>query len=130
MQENGCGTNLGIIFGMLLDLIVESKIGITGILLGIVGYTGGYLDKNFSKDSKLTLILITIGATFVYEILSYLSIIIFKGAVIEILPFIKKVAIEILYNTIIVIVVYPLMQKTGYGIESLFKGNNILTRYF
>lgn len=130
MQVSGCGTSLGIAFGILLELIVGSKVGISGILLGIVGYTGGYLDKNFSKDSKLTIILMCIGTTFVYELGIYGSIVLFKGAQLEIVPFLKRILIELIYNSILVIILYPIMQKTGYSIEETFKGNNILTRYF
>ena len=56
--------------------------------------------------------------------------VIFQDVVIEIIPFIKIVAIEILYNSILVIILYPIMQKAGYNIEEIFKGSNILTRYF
>lgn len=56
--------------------------------------------------------------------------IIFQDVALEIIPFIKIVAIEILYNSILVIILYPIMQKVGYNIEEIFKGSNILTRYF
>ena len=62
------GASLGIIFGMLLDLISGTAINITGVFLGIIGYAGGYLEQNFSKDSKLTIMLMCIGATFLYEL--------------------------------------------------------------
>ena len=130
MQANGYGTSCGIAFGILLDLIVGSKVGLAGILLGIVGYAGGYLDKSFSKDSKLTIILMCIGTTFIYELGIYGSMVLFDGAQLEVVSFIKRVIIELLYNSILVIILYPLMQKTGYSIEETFKGNNILTRYF
>lgn len=56
--------------------------------------------------------------------------VIFQDVALEIIPFIKIVAIEILYNSILVIILYPIMQKVGYNIEEIFKGSNILTRYF
>lgn len=124
------GTSLGISFGIILDLFTGFRVGIAGLLLGLVGYAGGYLDKSFSKDSKLTIILMCMGATLFYEAGIYGSIVLFQKAQLEIIPFIKTVAIEILYNSILVIILYPIMQKTGYSIEETFKGNNILTRYF
>jgi len=124
------GTSLGIAFGIILDLFAAAGVGVAGILLGLVGYAGGYLDKSFSKDSKLTIILMCMGATLFYEAGAYGSIVLFKGAQLEIIPFIKTVAIETLYNSLLVIILYPIMQKTGYSIEETFKGNNILTRYF
>ena len=49
---------------------------------------------------------------------------------IEILEFIKILLIEILYNILITIILYPLMKVTGYEIENEIKGDKILTRYF
>ena len=60
----------------------------------------------------------------------YGSMIIFKGVEAEAIEFAKIATIEALYNAILVIILYPIMQKTGYRIEETFKGNNILTRYF
>lgn len=56
--------------------------------------------------------------------------ILFKDVALEIIPSIKIVAIEMLYNSCLVIILYPIMQKLGYNIEEIFKGSNILTRYF
>jgi len=91
---------------------------------------GGYLDKNFSKDSKITVIILVISATAIYEIFIYLYKAIVISIEIEILPFIKILIIEIIYNALLTIILYPLMQKIGYKIEDIFKNPQILTRYF
>ena len=44
--------------------------------------------------------------------------------------FIKILAIETLFNVILVIILYPLLQKVGYIVEGIFKNKNVLTRYF
>ena len=49
---------------------------------------------------------------------------------VEILAFIKILLIEVIYNVIIIIILYPLMKLTGYEIENEIKGDKILTRYF
>ena len=48
----------------------------------------------------------------------------------EIFYFIKILLIEVLYNILLVILFYPLIQKAGYSMDRTFKRNNILTRYF
>ena len=48
----------------------------------------------------------------------------------EIWYFIKKIFIEVLYNVLLTIIFYPLIQKAGYSIDRTFKKNNIMTRYF
>lgn len=124
------GIPMGIVLGILLDFFANKKIGISAIMLGIVGALGGILDKNFSKDSKMTIILMTIAVTAVYEIGVYILNYMIISINIEIIPFIKILLIEILYNIIITIIFYPLLQKAGYYIEEAFRGKQILTRYF
>ena len=52
------------------------------------------------------------------------------GINVEIFTFIKILFIEVIYNNIIIIILYPLMKITGYEIENEIKGDKILTRYF
>lgn len=124
------GIPMGIVLGILLDFFANKKIGISAIMLGIVGGLGGILDKNFSKDSKMTIILMTIAVTAIYEIGVYILNSMIMSINIEIIPFIKILLIEIIYNTIITIIFYPLLQKAGYYIEDAFREKQILTRYF
>lgn len=124
------GTIYGLIIGMFLDFFVGSKLGIYTITLGLVGLVAGILDKNFSKDSRMTIMLMVAGITASYEIIIYfLNYFILNGNL-EILEFLKILLIEIIYNIIITIIIYPLIKKFGYYIENEYKGNKILTRYF
>lgn len=124
------GLILGIIFGFYIDVIIGRQIGISGIMLGIVGLIGEYLDKSFSKESRVTIMLMMAGSTIIYEVGCYVFNIITLGMSVEIISFIKILFIEVLYNVIIVIIIYPLIQKIGHALEEVFKSRNILTRYF
>ena len=99
-------------------------------MFGIVGLIGGYFDKNFSKESRITIILMVIGSTIAFETGSYIMQIIKEAINIEILEFIKTLAIEAVYNVTLTIILYPLMQNLGYKMEEIFKVQKILTRYF
>jgi len=124
------GAILGLVLGIYLDLLVGRTIGISGIMLSIIGFLGEYLDKNFSKTSRLTIMLMVIGSTIIFELGTYIFNIFRLDIPIEIISFTKILMIEVIYNTILVIILYPLIQKAGYGIENTFKTKNILTRYF
>ena len=124
------GTIYGLIIGIVLDFIIGTKIGIYSACLGTLGFLAGTFDKNFSKDSKMTIILMVLGSTIAFEILrGIMNYLIFTTSI-EIINFIKIVVIEVLYNIILTIIIYPLIQKFGYYIENEYKGNKILTRYF
>ena len=124
------GTAFGISFGLALDFFVGKNIGIYAVSLGIIGFLGGYLDRNFSKDSRVTLITMTVLATVVFEMITYALYYFIQSAQLNSIYFFKTLAIEILFNSIIMIIIYPIILKWGYKIEENFKENNILTRYF
>lgn len=124
------GLVFGLLFGIYLDLILGKSVGISGIMLGLIGLFGEYLDKSFSKDSRLTMILMVIGATAIYEICGYVFKIIKWNTLIEIIPFLQTLVIEIIFQVVLVIILYPLIRKAGYYLENLFKKKMILTRYF
>ena len=124
------GTAYGIFFGIFLDVVIGRSIGISSIMYALVGAIGGYFDKNFSKDSRMTIMLMVIGTTLLYEIGNYVISIMRLSIQIEVLSFVRVLLIEIIYNVIITIILYPLIQKVGYKVEDIYKGQTILTRYF
>lgn len=124
------GLILGIILGFYIDVVIGRQIGISGIMLGIIGLIGEYLDKNFSKESRVTIMLMLAGCTIIYEVGCYVFNVITLSVNIEVLYFIRILCIEVIYNLILVIILYPLLQKLGHVLEETFKTKNILTRYF
>ena len=127
---NKSGVILGIIFGVILDFNLSKSIGVTSILLAFIGLLGEYLDKNFSKDSRVTIIVMSAVSTILYEVIIYAISIIQYGVLPEILTFTLTVLVEILFNTMLIIIIYPLMKRLGYYLEEEYKGKKLLTRYF
>ncbi len=124
------GTIYGVATGLILDLLLGAQVGINAVTLGLVGFLAGVFDKNFSKDSRMTIMLMVFGSTFLVEVLNYLLHYMFLSTNVEIISFLRTLAIEIIYNLILTIILYPIIQKAGYYIENEYKGNKILTRYF
>lgn len=96
----------------------------------LVVIIAGYFDKNFSKESKLTIMIMVAGMTIVCETANYFLNAIILETTIEIKAFAKILAIETLYNAILTIICYGGILKFGYKLERQFKQKNILTRYF
>lgn len=128
--EKKLGLVFGLVFGIYLDLLLGKAVGISGVMLGLIGLIGEYLDKNFSKDSRITMILMVASSTIIYEIGCYIFQILKWNILIEIIPFIRTLIIEVIFNIVLVIILYPLIQKAGYYLENLFKKKTVLTRYF
>ena len=124
------GITLGIILGIVLDFFISKSVGISGIMFAVIGIIGGVLDKNFSKDSRITMIIMIVMCTCLYEIGSYIFNYFVNDANIEILIFTKKLIIENLFNIILTIILYPIIIKLGYKSEKVYREDKILTRYF
>lgn len=73
--------------------------------------------------------LISVGTTLICEIIAYIYKII-NGASIEVLTFLKIVLIEIIFNLMIIIIIYPLIRKLGEKLEQVFNEDKTLTKYF
>ena len=123
------GAIYGISIGLIVDLLTNQIIGINAVVYGIVGFLAGIFDKNFSKDNRITIIFIVISATIISETIVYFLNYLIINTNLNILAFIKILSIETVYNVLISIILYPLIQKAGYYIENEYKGNRILTRY-
>ena len=124
------GFGLGLLFGLYIDLLLGKAIGASAIMLALLGLAAEYIDKSFSKDSRITINLILAIGTAIYEIGIYAFQIIKWETTLELFTFSKILVSEMIYNMILVIILYPLMQKAGYKLESIFKNKNVLTRYF
>lgn len=69
-------------------------------------------------------------ATLVCEMISYiLQIILFKLSF-EVGAFVKIILIEVLFNSMIIIIIYPIIEKAGALLEKVFTENKILTKYY
>ncbi len=123
------GLICGVIFGILLDLFVQTSVIIEPIMLGILGFVSGILEKNFSKENRFNIMIMVIVTTLLYELGVYTLQILLKGVQIELMAFIKVVLIEVLYNAMITIIIYPIIQYFGKKIEDKLLGNKVL-RYF
>ena len=124
------GAIFGMAFGISLDFFIGKSIGISGIMLGIIGFLGGYLDKSFSKDSRITMIMMISLSTIIYELGLYIFNYFINDFHISIIYLIRTLLIELIFNVFITIIIYPIIIKFGYKIEENFKVNKILTRYF
>ena len=124
------GFILGVVFGIILDLLLGQAIGITAFLLAVIGLVSEYLDRSFSKDSRIMLMMIVIVGTLFFEVGYYIFKILRCGAIFEFIPFIKILIIEIIFNLILTIILYPVIQKMGNKLEDIFKSKKILSRYY
>lgn len=124
------GPIYGVICGLLLDSFIGSRLGVSAIMLGMIGIIGVIFDKNFSKENRITIIIMVVMCTIIFETGVYLIQFFIDKSTLEMLTFIEILLIESLYNAIITVILYPIIRIFGNNIETEYKGNKILTRYF
>ena len=95
-------TIYGIMAGILIDFWVGKNIGLTSVALALIGIISGALEKTLSKDSRITVLLMGVICTIIYEIALYFLQFIVLGINVEILNFINRNNIQyIAYNNFI-----------------------------
>ena len=124
------GVIYGIIYGIFIDIWIGKTLGLTSIILALIGVLGGIFDKTFSKDSRITVLLMGVVCTMIYEIVLYFMQYMIFSINIEIIQFLSILLVEVIYNVLLIIIIYPLMKVTGNEIENEIKGDTILTKYF
>ena len=94
----GIGISVGLVQGILTDILFGKAIGIYTFLFFLVGLFGGKMSKGFSKENKGTLMMITAGATIVFEVISYLLFCVIYEYDFALIPSLKTILLEGIYN--------------------------------
>lgn len=76
------------------------------------------------------MILIIAINTIFYESFSYIISIWKLSVTNELISFIKILGIEVFYNILLTIIIYPFIQKVGEELTNTFKNKNIINKIF
>jgi len=95
------GISFGVITGLIIDLVYSKTIGITALMLCVIGYLGAYFDRNFSKENKITIIIMVALATAIFEIGYYGVSSVILGFEVEIFYFLKILLVEVILKKLI-----------------------------
>lgn len=118
------------ILGVLLGSLFAENIITTVISYMIVAFISVIFGKNFSKDSRMTIVVMVILATLMHAIFECTMNFFVVGSSYEIFSVTKIMVVECIYNAILVTILYPIFQKIGSWIEGEYRASKILTRYF
>ena len=117
----------GIICGMWIDSLYSDIIGVSSAMLCLIGFIATWFDSLWSKDEKISIVIMVIIATFIYEFGCYFINSIVLDFDLEMGAFFKILAIEELYNVLLTIIFFGLIKKWGYAMERRLKRNNMYT---
>ena len=115
----------GIITGMFIDLTYSEIVGITPAMLCLVGFVATWFDSLWSKDEKISIIIMVMLSTFIFEFGSYFIKSLVLKFDIELMVFLKILLCEEIYNVLLTIIFFGLIKKLGYMMERKLKRNNM-----
>lgn len=117
----------GIVCGIFLDSLYSEVIGVTSAMFCLIGFVATWFDSLWSKDEKISIVIMVFIATFVFEFGSYFLKSVVLEFEMEIKPFFKILAIEELYNVLLTIILFGFIKKIGYKMERKLKRTNMYT---
>lgn len=115
----------GIITGLFIDLTYNEIVGITPAMLCLVGFIATWFDSLWSKDEKISIIIMVILSTFIFEFGVYFMKSIILDFEIELGIFFKILFWEELYNILLTIIFFGIIKKLGYMMERKLKRSNM-----
>ena len=110
---------------MFLDLTYNEIVGITPAMLCLIGFIATWFDSLWSKDEKISIIIMVALATFIFEFGAYFMRAIILNFEIEAKVFFQILFWEEIYNILLTIIFFGLIKKLGYMMERKLKRNNM-----
>lgn len=99
------------IMGIIIELLFSSYSGMFLISYTTVGILVGYLNHKYNKENKISLVYVTIIATFLYEFIEYIYYFLIHKVYSNLFFFLKQVVISSILNIVIVYIVYSIIHK-------------------
>ena len=104
------GMWIGLVCGLMLDMMYGSVIGLYGFIFMTIGFFIGYIKKLFFTESIiLPIVLISVG-DFVYNMYYYITEFLLRGRLHFLFYFIHIMLPEILYTVIVGLLLYYLIN--------------------
>ena len=103
------GLVIGFACGLLLDCMYGSVIGLYAFIFMTIGFVVGFCLKIYFTDSLLLPIMLIASGDFVYCLYFYVTEFLMRGRIHFIFYFVHKFLPEILYTTLVGVLVYELL---------------------
>ncbi len=105
------GTFFSFVIGLITDIIFGSTTGMFTISYTITGAITGFINYNYRKENKMSLVYVTLISTAIFEFIQYIEYLFLTNSYTNILLFIKQIIISAILNTIIVFIIYGIIYK-------------------
>ncbi|MNP33535.1 rod shape-determining protein MreD [compost metagenome] len=105
------GAFYSLIIGIIADSIFGNTFGLFTIGYSLTGSVIGFLNYNYRKENKISLIYVTILATAIFEVSEYISYIFVSNELLNIFYILKQIIVASLLNICIAYIIYGILYK-------------------
>lgn len=107
------GGVVGGVYGLLIDIAFGRGIGIYAALYLFSGIISGFLNSNFSKGNKISMVMLILICTVFFETIAYFLNIILNGFEFSLKVIITKLILESAYNMLLTILFFRSIAFLG-----------------
>lgn len=123
------GSIFSFLIGLLTDILFGNSFGIFTISYTVTGMVIGYLNYNYRKENKLSLVYVTLISVVIFEFIQYVSYTVITGSYSSILYLLRQMFMSSILNIIIVYVIYELIYKIAKSVDDDTNMYEIKRRY-
>lgn len=113
ISGNFIGGVIGGVYGLLIDIALGRGIGIYMALYILSGCIAGFLNKGFSKGNKISMVMIILICTLIFEIFAYFLNVIVNGIELDFKILIITLTLESAYNMLLAILFFKPIAFLG-----------------
>lgn len=103
--------SLGVLVGLLEDIVYGSLMGTYAFSLGVVGYFAGAIFRVFLHRSFIMLMFMILGFTAVYELITYGIATLFGHVHVDLLTMATHTIRLMIFNGVFALIFYPFADK-------------------
>lgn len=111
------GTIFSFIIGLLTDVIFGNNYGIFTMSYTLTGMVIGFLNYNYRKENKLSLVYVTLISVLIFESIQYISYTVIIGRYSSIFYLLKQMFMSSMLNIVIVFLIYELIYKIAKSVD-------------
>lgn len=123
------GSIFSFVIGILTDILFGNTYGIFTIAYTITGMTIGFLNYNYRKENKLSLVYVTLISVIIFEFIQYISYTVITGSYSSIVYLLRQMFMSSILNIIIVYIIYEIIYKIAKSVDDEERGYLINRRY-
>ena len=109
-DDKNHGIVFGVIFGLLYDIVFTQHVGIAALLFLLISLSISFASVRINKEVVFSVILVIVLSTVAY-VFMYWGIMALMGSNFSFMFMLRFLPIHILYNTIVVLIMYFLMIR-------------------